>query len=161
MYNATEPKKPLKANEKQSLFKLYLSDVGMLTSIYGMDTKRMLINKDANLNAGGIFENAVVQELKSKGFDLYYYNSNRLGELDFVIAYDGTILPIEVKSGKDYHIHSALNNCTYNDQYEIKEAFVFANCNVSRKEKITYLPIYDHVHENNSIRRGYLEKIEF
>lgn len=162
VYNATEPKKPLKANEKQSLFKLYLSDVGMLTSIYGMDTKRMLINKDANLNAGGIFENALVQELKSKGFDLYYYNSNRLGELDFVIAYDGTILPIEVKSGKDYHIHSALNNCNYNDQYEIKEAFVFANCNVSRKEKITYLPIYMTMFmEATPSEEVILEKIEF
>ncbi len=59
---------------------------------------------------------------------LYYYNSNRLGELDFVIAYEDAILPIEVQRGKDHHIHSALNNCTYNDQYEIKEAFVFADC---------------------------------
>ena len=85
-----------------------------------------------------------------------------LYKLDFVIAYDGTILPIEVKSGKDYHIHSALNNCTYNDQYEIKEAFVFANCNVSRKEKITYLPIYMTMFmETTPSEEVILEKIEF
>ena len=91
----------MKLNEKHSLFKLYLADVGMLTSEYGMPSKRMLINKDRNLNAGGIYENAVAQELAAKGFDLYYYNSNRLGELDFVIEYNGNALPIEVKSGKD------------------------------------------------------------
>ena len=142
VYNATEPRRPLKASEKQSLFKLYLSDVGMLTSIYGMESKRMLISKNPNINAGGIFENVVVQELRSKGFSLYYYNSNRLGELDFVIEYNGTSLPIEVKSGKDYTVHSALNHCVSNSQYEMQEAFVFADCNISKKDKITYLPIY-------------------
>lgn len=142
VYNATEPRKPLKSSEKQSLFKLYLSDVGMLTSIYGMDTKRMLISKNPNMNAGGIFENAVAQELRSKGFSLYYYNSNRLGELDFVIEYKGSIYPIEVKSGKDYTVHSAISNCLANHQYEMQEAFVFADCNIKHDKKITYLPIY-------------------
>jgi len=141
-FNATEPRVPLKLNEKQSLFKLYLSDVGMLTSEYGMNTKRMLIAKDRNLNAGGIFENAVAQELSSKGHRIYYYNSNRLGELDFVIEYNGGVVPIEIKSGKDYYIHSAINNCLKNPEYEMKEAFVFADCNVSRVEKVTYLPVY-------------------
>lgn len=82
---STEPRIPLKLNEKRSLFKLYLSDVGMLTSEYGMSTKRMLINNDSSHNAGGIYENAVAQQLKASGFEIYYYNSNRLGELDFVI----------------------------------------------------------------------------
>ncbi|MBQ9609583.1 MAG: ATP-binding protein [Lachnospiraceae bacterium] len=111
VYNATEPRIPLKLNEKQSLFKLYLSDVGMLTSVYGMSTKTMLLSNDSKLNGGGIYENAVVCELVSKGFNVYYYNSKRNGELDFVIEYNGRLIPIEVKSGKDYKIHSALNNC--------------------------------------------------
>lgn len=141
-YNATEPRIPLRLNEKHSLFKLYSADVGMLTSEYGMATKRMLIGKDNNLNAGGIFENVIAQELFSKGYDLYYYNSNRFGELDFVIECNGKILPIEVKSGKDYHNHSAIDKCLGNPQYEIDEAVIFANCNVHRIEKKTYLPIY-------------------
>ena len=81
-------------------------------------------------------------ELVSKGFCCYYYNSNRLGELDFVIEYKGRPLPIEVKSGKDYMIHSALNNCLNNPQYEMSEGIVFANCNVEKKGKVVYLPIY-------------------
>ncbi len=141
-YNVGEPRIPFKISEKHSLFKLYSSDVGMLASEYGMSTKRSLITKDPHLNAGGIFENAVAQELISKGYNLYYYNSNRLGELDFVIEHNGHSLPIEVKSGKDYTIHSALNNCLKNEQYEMEEAVVFSGFNVSVNEKITYLPIY-------------------
>ena len=141
-FNTTEPRIPLKLNEKQSLFKLFLSDIGMLTSIYGMATKNMLLIGDSNLNAGGIFENVVATELSSKGVQCYYYNSNKLGELDFVVEYKGRPLPIEVKSGKDYTVHSALNNCLNNPEYEIPEGFVFANCNVEKKGKVTYLPIY-------------------
>lgn len=141
-FNSSEPRIPLKLNEKKNLFKLYFADVGLLTSEYGMATKNMLITKDERLNAGGIYENAVAQELVSKGFNLYYYNSNRLGELDFVIERDGRALPIEVKSGKDYTIHSAMTNCLNNKEYNMDEGIVFANCNVSKKDKITYLPIY-------------------
>ena len=141
-YNATEPRVPLKLNEKQSLFKLYLSDVGMLTTEYGMNAKRMLLNGEPGLNAGGIYENVVAQELHAKGFPIYYYNSNRLGELDFVIEYHGNALPLEIKSGKDYTIHSALDNCLRNPEYKMQEGIVFANCNVSVSDKVTYLPVY-------------------
>ena len=141
-FNSSEPRIPLKLNEKKNLFKLYFADVGLLTSEYGMATKNMLITKDERLNAGGIYENAVAQELVSKGFNLYYYNSNRLGELDFVIERDGKALPIEVKSGKDYTIHSAMTNCLNNTEYNMDEGIVLANCNVSKKDKITYLPVY-------------------
>jgi predicted AAA+ superfamily ATPase len=162
VYNATEPRIPLKLNEKQSLFKLYLSDVGMLTSIYGMSTKTMILSKDKNLNGGGIYENAVACELVNKGFSVYYYNSNRLGELDFVVEYQGKLLPIEVKSGKDYTIHSALNHCINNPEYNIEEAFVFANCNVEKKDKISYLPIYMVCFmEQNSIKECIVKRIEF
>ena len=93
-------------------------------------------------NAGGIYENAVAQQLKASGFEIYYYNSNRLGELDFVIDYSGSSTPIEVKSGKDYDKHSALNNCLQNTEYEMKEGFVLADCNIHAKGKVTYLPIF-------------------
>ena len=142
VYNSSEPRIPLKINKQQSKFKLYLSDVGMLTSIYGMSTKAMILSKNKNLNGGGIYENAVVCELASKGYELYYYNSNRIGELDLVIEFKSRTLPIEIKSGKDYTVHSALNSTMKNPEYEIEEAFVFANCNVSKRDKITYLPVY-------------------
>ncbi len=142
VYNTTEPKIPFKLNEKQSLFKLYLSDIGMLTSIYGMNTKSLILNADSHFNGGGLFENSIAQELVSKQFPLYYYNSNRLGELDFVTEYCGRALPIEVKSGKDYKIHSAMNHCLSNKNFAMDEGFVYAKCNVSKSGKVVYLPIY-------------------
>ena len=134
----------------------------MLTSIYGMNTKTMILGKDSNLNNGGIYENAVACELNNKGLDLYYYNSNRHGELDFAVEYQGKLLPIEVKTGKDYTLHSALNHCVNHSQYGIEEAFVFANCNVEKKEKVTYLPIYMvGFMEKNNFQNYIVEKIEF
>lgn len=141
-YNVTEPTVPLLLNEKSSLFKLFLSDVGMLTTLYGRATKMQLLSNDQNINYGAIYENAVAQELKAHGFKLYYFNSRKTGELDFVIEYNGRILPIEVKSGKDYNRHSALNNVLNIDNYSVNEAFVLSNFNVSVVDKITYYPIY-------------------
>ncbi|MBR4790440.1 MAG: ATP-binding protein [Treponema sp.] len=161
VFNSTEPRVPLRLNEKSSLFKLYFSDVGMLTSEYGMSTKTMLLTKNQNLNAGGIYENAIAQELTSKGFKLYYYNSNRLGELDFVIEYNNKALPIEVKSGKDYTLHSAMNNCLTNPEYQMEEGFVFANCNISQKGKITYFPVYMVMFLQKMKGDLILKKIEF
>ena len=149
-------------NQKMlDLFMRYLIVGGMLTSEYGMNTKSMLLTKNQNLNAGRIYENAIAQELYSKGFQLYYYNSNRLGELDFVIEYNNRALPIEVKSGKDYTIHSAMNNCLANSEYQMQEGFVFANCNVSRKGKVTYLPIYMVMFLQQDSEQIVLDKIEF
>lgn len=141
-YNVTEPAVPLLLNEKSSLFKLFLSDVGMLTTLYGRATKMQLLSNDQNINYGAIYENAVAQELKAHGFKLYYFNSKKTGELDFVIEYNGGILPLEVKSGKDYNRHSALNNVLNIDNYSVNEAFVLSNYNVSVVDKITYYPIY-------------------
>lgn len=141
-YNVTEPTVPLLLNEKSSLFKLFLADVGMLTTMYGRATKMQLLQSNQNVNFGAIYENVVAQELKAHGFKLYYFNSKKSGELDFVIEYNGKILPIEVKSGKDYNRHSALNNVLNTENYSVNEAFVLSNFNVSVVNKITYYPIY-------------------
>lgn len=141
-YNTSAPTVPLLLNEKSSLFKLFLSDVGMLTSLYGRATKMKLLSNDQNINYGAIYENVVAQELKCHGFNLFYYNNNRSGELDFIIEYENCVLPIEIKSGKDYERHAALNNCMKNPRYNIHEAFVFCNGNVNKKDNIIYYPIY-------------------
>lgn len=142
VYNATEPKIALNQNMKSSLVKLYMSDVGLLTDIYGPSMKLGILSDNKTINCGGIYENAVMQELCAHGFDIYYYNSKRLGELDCVIEHNGHVLPIEIKSGKDYYVHSALTNCLNNEEFDIPEAMVFSGYNVSRKERTRYLPIY-------------------
>ena len=142
VYNVVEPTIPLLLNEKSSLFKLFLSDVGMLTTLYGRTTKMQLLSENQDINNGALYENAVAQELKAHGFKLYYYNSKKFGELDFVIEYKGKVLPIEVKSGKNYQRHSALSNILEISNYSIEEAYVFSNYNVEVKENLIYYPIY-------------------
>lgn len=140
--NVTEPRSALNMNEKSSLLKLYSSDVGLLTYQYGNALRSKILFGNDTVNMGGIFENFVVQELHAHGYPSYFYNSRKMGELDFVIEHNGAVLPIEVKSGKDYYVHTAINNVLSNQEYKIEEAFVFANCNVANKGKITYYPIY-------------------
>ncbi len=137
-YNITEPVLPLVLNEKSSLFKLFLADVGMLTSMYGKSTKMQILANDQDINNGALYENVVAQELKAHGFKLYYYNSKKYGELDFVVEYKDKVLPIEVKSGKSYQRHSALNNILNVSNYKIDEAYVLSNFNVEVKGNITY-----------------------
>ena len=142
VFNTTEPTIPLMLNEKSALFKLFISDVGLLTTIYGKSCKLKIVNKESDINKGAVFENIVAQELYAHGYPLYYYNSKKFGEIDFIVEQNGKSLPIEVKSGKAYNKHSALNNLMNAKEYGIEEAFIFTNDNVKIEGKLNYLPIY-------------------
>ena len=145
-YNVEEPKVPLLLNKQRNLFKLFLNDVGLLAAMYGDNIQLRLLSGDNYINYGAVYENFVAQELNAHGFanghGLYYFNSKKQGELDFVIEYNGAMLPIEVKSGKNYERHRALSNVVRNKQYAVNQAFVFCQDNVSVREKAVYLPIY-------------------
>ena len=141
-YNTSEPIVPLQLNEKSSLFKFFLSDVGLLTSMYGKATKLKILNNEEDINCGAIYENVAAQELLAHKYKLFYYNTKSQGEVDLMIEYQGDVLPIEIKSGKTYQRHSALNNLLKIENYKIDQAFVFNNYNVEVKEKIVYYPIY-------------------
>ncbi len=142
VYNVNEPKIPLIISENRNLFKLFFSDVGLLTSNYSNQVKIAVLNKEKNINNGALFENVVAQELLNKGFKVYYFNSKKQGELDFVIEIAGKVVPLEIKSGKDYKRHSALNNVLGNQEYEIDEAYIFSEGNVEIDGKRIYMPIY-------------------
>ena len=142
VFNTTEPTVPLLLNEKSTLFKLFLSDVGLLTTIYGKACKLKIVSKEKDINKGAVYENVVAQELHAHGYPLYYYTSKKKGELDFVVEHVGQALPIEVKSGKDYEKHSALDNVMSVEEYGIREAYVFTNDNVKVDGRLTYYPIY-------------------
>jgi len=146
VYNVEEPTLPLLLGKQRNLFKLFLSDVGLLAAMYGNQIQMRLFSGDVNINNGAIYENFVAQELCAHGLSanhsLYYFNSKKQGELDFVIEYESHVLPIEVKSGKDYTRHNALSNVLSNADYDIPRAYVLCQDNLSTKEKIVYLPIY-------------------
>ena len=147
VYNVTEYAIPLEASKKSNLFKLFVSDVGMLTSSYGSATIVKLLEKGNDINCGAMFENAIAQELKAHGFNLYYFNNKKHGEVDFVIEYDNSLLPLEIKSGKDYQKHSALSYFVSTNSFD--KAIVLSNYNVGKKDNIIYLPIYMIMFLNN------------
>lgn len=142
VYNVEEPTIPLMLSRSRNLFKLFQNDIGLLVSQFSDGIQLRLLKNEKGINFGSLYENVVAQELHAHGFELYYFNSKKQGELDFVIELDGKIVPIEVKSGKDYQRHSALNNVLSNEDYQIEGAIVFNNGNLSKSGNILYLPIY-------------------
>lgn len=142
VYNVETPKSPLKLSKSRSLFKLFMSDVGLLASEYSQGIQLKIISGDDKLNYGAIFENYIAQELTACEHDLYYYNNKKRGELDFLIEYDGEVLPIEVKSGKDYKVHRALSNIMDCGEFNLNRALIFNNSNLKVEGKLTYAPIY-------------------
>ena len=146
VYNANEPKIPLLLSKNTRLLKLFLNDVGLLCyRLLDTGIQNKILAKEKDINFGSIFENAVAQELNSHGFTynkLFYFSSKKQGEVDFLITYNGNILPIEVKSGKDYKRHVALDNLLRNKEYDIKEGFIFGDFNFSTNDKKIYYPIY-------------------
>ncbi len=141
-YNVEEPRVPFKLAEQRNLFKLFSNDVGLLACQYAAGFQLQIVTGQLNVNFGAIFENFAAQQLKANGFDLHYFNSKKQGELDFMVEFDGKVMPLEIKSGKDYKRHNALVNVLGNDEYGIETAIVFSSGNVDRNGKIRYLPIY-------------------
>ncbi|MBR1785553.1 MAG: ATP-binding protein [Paludibacteraceae bacterium] len=141
----SNPRYPLSESLHKNLLKLYLNDVGLLTAqLYKMSIKAVM-ETEMSVNLGSVYESVVAQELCAHGFPLFYYDNKSKGEVDFLIDdVDGCcVTPIEVKSGKDYKIHSALNAFISDKEYGIKESIVFSNSRqIELHENMLYLPIY-------------------
>ena len=137
-----KPKTPLLLSKTQNLFKLFSNDVGLLAAQYGGDIPLRILRHETAMNFGAVYENAAAQELRAHGFDLYYYNNKKYGELDFVIEANGVVLPIEIKSGKDYYRHNAMDKVLNLAEYAMETGYVFCNGNVETIGKTVYFPIY-------------------
>lgn len=141
----SNPKFPLKESESKNLLKLYLSDVGLLTGLLYKNNVNAVLGDERSINLGSVYESVVAQELHAHGCELHYYDNKQRGEVDFLIDdYDSlSVLPIEVKSGKDYKVHSALDSFMKTPDYNVKNAVVLhSGQKVYQEDGITYLPIY-------------------
>ena len=142
----SNPHFPLKESEQKNLLKLYINDVGLLTCLlYNMNVNAIL-DDVKSINLGTVYESAVAQELHAHGCPLFYYDNKKLGEVDFIIDdYEHlSVLPIEVKSGKDYYVHSALDKFISNEDYSVKDAIALYNRREVKigKDGVTYMPVY-------------------
>ena len=141
----SNPVFPLIESSGKNLLKLYLNDVGILTGILYGNNIRAVLDDERSINLGSVYESVVASELAAHDHKLFYYDNRNKGEVDYLIDDYGSLsaVPIEVKSGKDYTVHSALNNFVKNEDYHIKKAFVVSNERTIKTDgKITYLPIY-------------------
>ena len=142
VYNVEAPCVPLILNKQRNLFKLFQNDVGLLACQYSNGIQLDILNGESQLNFGAIYENYVAQELKANEYSLYYYNSKKYGELDLLVEENGQLMAIEVKSGKSYRKHNALDKCIACENFHIQKAIVLCHNNVQTEEDVTYMPIY-------------------
>ena len=142
VHNVDEPKYPLLASKERTLFKLFYLDVGLLTYKLLNGNQAEILNSDFDFNKGSIYEAVVASELKAHRFELYYNNNKKRGEIDFLIEINNKVVPIEVKSGKDYKVHRAINNLLNNKEFNYDYGYVLSNNNLSVDNKLIYLPIY-------------------
>lgn len=142
-FRTADPQFPLLASSDRNAFKLFSNDVGILTSQLMGDIDARLVAHQSAINYGSIFENFAAQEFAAHGFDLFYYYSRKIGEVDFVIQdkMAGVTL-CEIKSGKDYNRHSALRNLLKTENYRFEHAYVFCDDNCSENGAVSYRPIY-------------------
>ena len=141
----SNPTFPLIESAGKNLLKLFFNDIGLLTNILYKNNITAILNEENSINLGSVYESVVAQELRAHGKTLFYYDNKTRGEVDFLIDdYDNLcVLPIEVKSGKDYYVHAALNHFITNDDYKIKKAVVLSNeREISEKNDIIYIPVY-------------------
>ncbi len=141
----SNPKYPLAESEQKNLIKLYSNDVGILTAQLYQYNIQPILNDMESINLGAVYESVVAQELKAHYPKLFYYDNKQRGEVDFMVDDSNTmsVLPIEVKSGKDYKIHSALDKLMEVPDYHIASSIVLSNeREVKIKKKVLYLPIY-------------------
>ena len=144
VYNVDEPKVPLELAQKSNLFKLFMNDVGLLSSLYMSGLQLKILNGETDINFGAVYENYVAQELIAHGFEtVYYYNSKKHGEVDFLVEKDGAVLALEAKSGKSFMTHAALNNLMQQSEFNIPNAIVLSKSGeIQADGKITYFPVY-------------------
>ncbi|OZG66014.1 ATP-binding protein [Bifidobacterium eulemuris] len=142
-YNIAELAPPFLLSENRNKIKLFYSDVGLLTGAYSKELSRDILDDQPSVNLGSTYENFVVQELAAHGFQTHYYQSKAIGEIDAAIERaDGTVTVFEVKSGKGYRSHAALDNALASSNCQVDEAYVLYNGNIEIAESVTYLPVY-------------------
>ena len=160
VHAVSNPRFPLSESVHKNLLKLYLNDVGMLTAQLYRNNLRPVLDDERSVNLGAVYESAVAQQLKANGHRLFYYDNRKKGEVDFLIDdYSSTsILPIEVKSGKDYTVHSALNNLLSTPDYHVHSAIVLSNDReMWQEENILYMPVYFTIFLDSQGESGMVE----
>ena len=129
---------PIKAFAKEDYFKLYLSDVGLLTSKLEINFSDIMLDKPFVVK-GAIAENYVAQVFRTNVISLYYWKSNNMAEIDFLLYNEDGIIPVEVKAN-DNTKSKSLN--VYIEKYNPKYSIRLSTKNFGYNNKIKSIPLY-------------------
>lgn len=153
----SNPKFPLCETEQKNLVKLYHNDPGLLTAILYRNNPIPILDSESGINLGSVYECAVACQIAANDNNLFYYDNRTRGEVDFL--YDDfdtlSVVPIEVKSGKDYKRHVAISRLVSTEEYGIRTAYVLSNNNqVETHGKINYVPVYFSMFFDNRLYKN-------
>ncbi len=142
----SNPRFPLNESIAKNLLKLYYNDVGILTNLLYKNNISAILDADAGINLGSVYETACAMELSAHGHALYYFDSKKVGEVDFLINDYATlaVLPLEIKSGNDQNNFRAIPKLVAPDgAYKLRRGYIFGNKNMATsKGNLDVLPIY-------------------
>ena len=141
-FNVTEPQPPLQLNEKHNLFKLFMGDTGLLCAACMENIQFDVLQGNLEVNLGSVLENIMAQAIKGNGYDLHYYDSKKIGEIDFVIQNGTKVDILEIKSGNDFKKHPAINKIMEIPSWNFGQVLVFGKGNVEKDGDVVYLPWY-------------------
>lgn len=139
-YRVSMPDKPLKAFRIDDFFKLFINDVGLLNHMLKIRYADIL-NDDLSLFKGAFVENYVASQFVSNGIDLYYWVSDGIAEIDFLIYNEDGIIPVEVKAANNTQSKSLK---TYMDKFNPRYAIRISSKNFGYNEekRIKSIPLY-------------------
>lgn len=153
----SNPRFPLAETEQKNMLKLYFNDPGLLTAALYRNNPTPILNSETGINLGSVYECAVACQLAANDDRLFYYDNRTHGEVDFLYDdYDSlSVVPIEVKSGKDYKRHIAISRFVTNKEYGIKRGYVLSNSGIIEREgNICYIPVYFALFFDNRLAKN-------
>ena len=141
-FNVRSFELPLPMSENLRLYKLYMADTGLLSSMMLGDVQAKVLAGETGINEGALTENFVACEFVSHGHKLNYYDHKSKYELDFILPEGNRITIVEVKSGKDYKRHHSLDIVRRLFSDRIGRQIVLCPGNTEMSDGILYLPVY-------------------
>lgn len=152
-YNVTNPSVSLSQTKDVECFKLYLSDIGLFTTMLFNDSEkgiddiyRKLLSDKLPADLGYLYENVVAQMIKSSGRDLYYHtwrkkDSTHSYEIDFLITSKNKVIPIEVKSSSTKN-HESINQFENKYSSQVGDRYLLSQKDVGHKGTLIFKPLY-------------------
>jgi predicted AAA+ superfamily ATPase len=140
-YNTEATGLPMEGNAIESVFKVYITDIGLLVTMLGGSTRNDIIQGNLGGFKGAIFENLMADTLHKKEQNLYYYRKESGMELDFLVSYKGECVPVEVKA-KTAKAKSLSTALKHPEKYHVYHAVKFGDFNIGREGPLLTLPNY-------------------